>query len=116
MTTTTNFIKNQLTTKFKDFNITDLDIHEILEWIEFETDIDWESDVRLFKSFNDYIQYMYFDHNDYQGTSGPAFDLVTNLTQLVNETNTRTYNVHDALILNPDNTLELTSGKYFIIL
>ena len=116
MTTTNNFIKEQLRNNFKDANLTDLDLHEISEWIGFETDIDWKSDIRIFKTFRDYIQYMYFDHNDYQGTSGPAFDLVSNLTQMVTETHLQTLNVHDALILDPDNTLELTSGKYFVVL
>lgn len=116
MTTTNDFIKEQLRNNFKDANLTDLDLHEISEWIGFETDINWESDVRVFKTFKDYIQYMYFDHNDYQGTSGPAFELVSNLTQMVTETDQQTLNVHDALIFDPDNTLELTSGKYFVVL
>lgn len=116
MTTTIDFIKEKLKNNFKDVNLTDLDFHEISEWIEFETDIDWDSDVRIFKTFKDYIQYIYFDHNDYQGTSGPAFELVNNLTQMVTETDQQTLNIHDALIFDPNNTLELTSGKYFVIL
>lgn len=118
-------IKQVLKNHFEKYNyktFTNKDFDKIVDFIE--ADIDSEEDLdkiledlRIFESFQSYIDYMYHDPNDYQGASGPAITVIDNLAQMI-EAGYNTVNVEDALIVNPDNTLKLSGepDKFIVIL
>ena len=118
-------IKQILKNHFKEHNyksFTNKDFDEIVDFIESDInskeDLDnLLDDLRIFESFQSYIDYMYHDSNDYQGASGPALTIVDNLTQMV-EAGYKTVNIEDTLFVNPDNTLKLfgDSDKIIVIL
>lgn len=118
-------IKQILKNHFEEYNyktFTNKDFDEIVDFIEQDIDSKEDldhilDDLRIFESFQSYIDYMYHDPNDYQGASGPAIITIDNLTQMV-EAGYHIINVEDALIVDPDNTLKLPgeSDKFIVIL
>jgi len=118
-------IKQILKNHFEEYNyktFTNKDFDEIVDFIEQDIDSKEDldhilDDLRIFESFQSYIDYMYHDSDDYQGASGPAITVIDNLTQMV-EAGYHIVNVENALIVNPDNTLKLPGepDKFIVIL
>lgn len=118
-------IKQILKNHFEKYNyktFKNKDFDEIVDFIEQDIDSKEDldhilDDLRIFESFQSYINYMYHDSDDYQGASGPAIITIDNLTQMV-ETGYHIINVEDALIVDPDNTSKLPGepDKFIVIL
>jgi hypothetical protein len=117
-------IKDALTEYSEDHieNLTEKDIDQIAHFINTGSGTLSEDDlssiiedIRIFESFSDYINHHYYNTIDYKGATGPAMTLVNRLEEMVLN-GYETVSTHDALILNPDNTLKLKSGKYIVIL
>ena len=118
-------MKQVLKNHFEKYNyktFTNKDFDKIVDFIEPNIDSKEDldnmlEDLRIFESFQSYIDYMYHDPNDYQGASGPAITVIDNLAQMI-EAGYNTVNVEDALIVNPDNTLKLSGepDKFIVIL